>query len=363
EAALVAEAMAAAQARALAEAVLEEEQTAADVVAEAVPATPGAEQGTGTSDEVVAAPLPEPGPETAGEAAVPVEAVGDTVVEDHGEPGAAAREEPELEEGDTVAEGGPDTVPVAPVKGRRRDMLSEPDVESLARRDHLLAPVSAKLGRALKRALQDDQNDLLNALRQSSRKPVLDELMPPRVQIERFLAAASDQLAKAFEAGAAFLVTGDRVEGPSVSAAAPSGEAAAQAGAAIAAQLADDLSSMLRQRINEALADLEGDTEGGPDAAGVAYREWKGTRVEGLAGDFTTRAFAAGELAVLESAGPGGAPLVRWAVEDDDGGGSCPDCDDNSLAGPQVAGVAFPTGHTQPPVHPGCRCLLVPVRS
>jgi cell division septum initiation protein DivIVA len=243
------------------------------------------------------------------------------------------------------------------------DAITEPDVESLARRDHLLGSITAKLGRALKRALQDDQNDLLNALRQSSRKPVLDELMPPNVQRERFVAAASDPLAKAYEAGAAFLVAGDAVAGPCVTAPAPSAAVAFEAGALIAAELADDLSTVLRQRIQESLSELEGSLEGSADAAGVAYREWKGTRVEGLAGDFTTRAFATGELAVLSSLGNGEAPLLRWAVEDDDGGGSCPDCDDNSLAGPQPPGAAFPTGHAHPPVHPGCRCLLVPVRS
>jgi DivIVA protein len=245
----------------------------------------------------------------------------------------------------------------------RPDAMTEPDVESLARRDHLLGAVTAKLGRALKRALQDDQNDLLNALRQTNRKPVLDELVPPAVQRERFVAAASDQLAKAYVAGAAFLVAGDAVEGPSVSAPAPSEASASEAGTALATELAEDLSGMLRQRIEEALSELDGSMEGSADAAGVAYREWKGSRVEGLAGDFTTRAFAVGELAVLELVGNSGAPLVRWAVEDDDGGGSCPDCDDNSLAGPQLPGAAFPTGHSHPPVHPGCRCLLVPVRS
>jgi hypothetical protein len=120
---------------------------------------------------------------------------------------------------------------------------------------------------------------------------------------------------------------------------------------------------MLRQRIEESLSEIDASLEGSSDAAGVAYREWKGSRVEGLAGDFTTRAFAVGELAVLSSLGVGEAPLLRWAVEDDDAGGSCPDCDDNSLAGPQSPGTAFPTGHAHPPVHPGCRCLLVPVRS
>ena len=246
---------------------------------------------------------------------------------------------------------------------KRADAITEPDVEALARRDHLLGPVTAKLGRALKRALQDDQNDLLNALRQASGPLVLDELAPSNLQRERFLAAATDQLAAAFSAGADFLVAGDTVEGPSVTAATPSGMAAFEAGALIAATLADDLSSYLRPRIELALSELDGSSEGAADAAGVAYREWKGTRVEGLAGDFTTRAFAMGELAVLSSLGPGDAPLVRWVVEDDDAGGSCPDCDDNSLAGPQPLGAEFPTGHVHPPAHPGCRCLLVPVRS
>jgi hypothetical protein len=263
-------------------------------------------------------------------------------------------------EGTELEEASGSVLAAKPIDG---DAITEPDVESLARRDHLLSPVTAKLGRALKRALQDDQNELLNALRQSTRKPVLDELVPVGVQLQRFVTAASEQLAKAYEAGAAFLVRGDAVEGPSVSAPAPSETTSFQAGTALAAELADDLSGVLRQRIDEALSELDGTLEGSADAAGVAYREWKGSRVEGLAGDFTTRAFAVGELAVLESVSGGGAPLVRWAVEDDDGGGSCPDCDDNSLAGPQVPGSAFPTGHSHPPVHPGCRCLLVPVRS
>jgi len=264
-----------------------------------------------------------------------------------------------VEPGATAAAEAEAVVPVR-IGG---DAITEPDVESLARRDHLLSPVTAKLGRALKRALQDDQNDLLNALRQATRKPVLDELAPVGGQLQRFVAAAGEHLAKAYEVGAAFLVQGDSVEGPSVSAPPPSETTSFQAGTALAAELADDLSSMLRQRIEEALSELDGSLEGSADAAGVAYREWKGSRVEGLAGDFTTRAFAVGELAVLESVAKGGGPLVRWAVEDDDGGGSCPDCDDNALAGPLVPGTGFPTGHVHPPVHPGCRCLLVPVRS
>jgi hypothetical protein len=240
-------------------------------------------------------------------------------------------------------------------------VLSEPDAESLAQRDRLVAAVKAKLARSLKRALQDDQNELLNALRQTTHEPVLDELVPAEAQRERFVDAVSAQLAKAYEAGATFLLAGEGATGPFVTALAPDQDAAAEAGTVLGGELADELAGMLRSRIEETLAELEGSLEGVADAAGVAYREWKGVRVEGLAGDFTTRAFSVGELAVLSQIGNGEAPLVHWVVADE--GGACPDCDDNSLAGEQTPGEAFPTGHSHPPVHPGCRCLLVPVRS
>jgi DivIVA domain-containing protein len=240
-------------------------------------------------------------------------------------------------------------------------VLSGPDAESLAHPDRLVAAITAKLARSLKRALQDDQNELLNALRQTTHEPVLDELVPPEAQRERFVGAVSAQLAKAYEAGATFLLAGEGATGPFVTALAPEEAVASEAGVLLGGELADELAGMLRQRVEEMLGELEGSLEGAADAAGVAYREWKGARVEGLAGDFTTRAFSVGELAVLSQLGEGEAPRVHWVVADD--GGACPDCDDNSLAGEQPPGEEFPTGHSHPPVHPGCRCLLVPVRS
>ena len=34
---------------------------------------------------------------------------------------------------------------------------------------------------------------------------------------------------------------------------------------------------------------------------------------------------------------------------------------DNALAGAVPKGEPFPTGDLVPPVHPGCRCVIVPV--
>jgi hypothetical protein len=48
---------------------------------------------------------------------------------------------------------------------------------------------------------------------------------------------------------------------------------------------------------------------------------------------------------------------VIWSVDPD--GPPSPDCEDNGLAGPVPVGDAFPSGHVSPPMHPGCRCLLL----
>ncbi|MYS57689.1 MULTISPECIES: phage portal protein [Streptomycetaceae] len=45
-----------------------------------------------------------------------------------------------------------------------------------------------------------------------------------------------------------------------------------------------------------------------------------------------------------------------WAIEP----GACPACVANHQAGPLPLGAVWPTGDTQPPAHPRCRCALVP---
>lgn len=302
------------------------------------------------ADELVAEGVPELEAEAAAEDLA--EELATEVVEE-------AIVEALLEGASEVAEADPSPSSVA----AEGDELIEPDVEALARRDTLLDPVVARLARSVKRALQDDQNELLDALRQVSGAVRLDDVLPANAQRERFVTASEEALAAAYTAGAAFLVEGDSHEGPSVVASLPDKQAALTAARLIAAQLADDLTSLLRQRIERSLEDLGSSGEGASDAAGATYREWRGSRVESLAGDFATRAFGAGELDVLAGLDEGDRPLVRWAVEDEGASGSCAECDDNALAGYLPPGEEFATGHPQPPVHPGCRCLLVPVRS
>jgi hypothetical protein len=248
-----------------------------------------------------------------------------------------------------------DVIEAAPVKAA--DGSAEPannggkptDAAALARRNELLAPVMTRLARALKRALQDDQNELLTAMRNASGVPVLESLLPEDAQRLRYAQAAAGVLADGWLLGRSWLRSAD-ADGDGGDAA-KLGESAAEAGNTLGDELAEELAGLIRHRLGESLMALGELGDGAQDAAGGAYREWKGPRVEGIAGDFATRAFASG--AVAAAAGT----IVRWVVDDD--GRPCPDCDDNALAGDQFAGDEWPTGQAHPPVHPGCRCLLV----
>ena len=90
---------------------------------------------------------------------------------------------------------------------------------------------------------------------------------------------------------------------------------------------------------------------------GSAFREWKGERIERLAGDHVVAAFSVGTIA---AAGGDGSTRLEWVAVAGAGDAPCPDCEDNGLNGSPLPGEEFPTGHRHPPAHPGCRCLLAP---
>ncbi|HEX2063564.1 MAG TPA: hypothetical protein VHE80_03990, partial [Acidimicrobiales bacterium] len=208
----------------------------------------------------------------------------------------------------------------------------------LEQRDVVLEGIEAKLARKLKRALQDEQNEILDRLRSTKGRLVTTELLPStRQQARHYRAAAEESLAEAAAAGVAF-VSGQG-PGPNVS--------------DVAAELAEELVRPLSRRLIGAM-DGAGDDDRSAltERIGAAYREVKTHRSERLAGDCVIAAFSRGTLSAVP-----GRPL-RWVV--DDQGGPCADCDDNALAGPTPAREAFPTGQAHPPAHAGCRCLLVP---
>jgi DivIVA domain-containing protein len=228
--------------------------------------------------------------------------------------------------------------------GDRADGPPESRNPLAIRRDELLAPIVTGLARRLKRALQDNQNDLLDRLRVKGTTWSADLLPDETEQVDSVSTAALPLLEEAADAGASFL----GADGPR-----PAGDALV----GIAHELAESVVRTLRKRLSagEGLESAEETVV--TEHVGSAFREWKGERVERLAGDHVVAAFSLGSLAVAGSSGTG-LEWVAVALPDE---GPCPDCEDNGLNGAQAAGEQFPTGHAHPPAHPGCRCLLAPV--
>jgi DivIVA domain-containing protein len=210
-------------------------------------------------------------------------------------------------------------------------------------RDESVAPIITGLSRRLKRALQDSQNDLLDKLRAKGTTWSPDLLPEETEQVDSVSTAVLPFLEEAADAGAALV--GGSEERPS-----------ADTLLGLAHELAASIVLPLRRRLSEPDG-LDGAEEAVvTEHVGAAYREWKGERIVGLAGDHVVAAVSLGTLAALGTGGPG----VEWVAAAAAGGTPCPDCEDNGLNGAQAAGEEFPTGHTYPPAHPGCRCLLAP---
>ena len=70
----------------------------------------------------------------------------------------------------------------------------------------------------------------------------------------------------------------------------------------------------------------------------------------------TTEMARATSVASLDSYQEFGLEQVEWLALD-----PCEICADNEDAGPVNVGDEFPSGDTEPPAHPNCRCSLVPV--
>ena len=208
------------------------------------------------------------------------------------------------------------------------------DEAALSRRDEQLDPLEADLTRALKRILQDEQNEVLERLRQGGRVGAATSVLSALDhQTAGFTAAAAPALAAAYRAGG--------------------GEGDDTTGFALGGKLAHDLALPLRERLERVVEGAGDDMDEVAESVRAAYRHAKLQEIELLVRHHTAAAHALGAFA-----GTPATTLLRWVVDDE---GPCPDCYDNALAGPTAKGEPFPTGQDHPPAHLGCRCLLVPV--
>ena len=227
-----------------------------------------------------------------------------------------------------------ETTPEAPSEPEADGEVTASAVPFTSRAE-AVAPVEKDLARRLKRALADEQNEVLDLLRRVKPSGVDDVLPPVEEHAARWALAAAEPLAAAAAAGASW------------SGGAPSTVED------LADELARTLTTPLRERIERSFSASDGNLDEVTDRVRALYREWKGQRLAETTEHFVASSYARG---VFDGIADGA--MVRWVV--DPAAGSCPDCGDNVLAGAIAKGEEFPTGTPWAPCHPGCHCLVLP---
>ncbi len=285
---------------------------------------------------------PEPPEAAATEATGASEVVADEPV---------AGEQPEVPEYEALVVEVVDEFAVEPVEPEPKwpifgpaESVSLDDVGLRRRRDAAVETAMGVLLPRAKRRLQDEQNELLDALRQQKGK----------IDLDRAMSSADEQLGVWAE-----LLT-PTLDDTYASGRTLGGGRTRPAPARLVERITELLVLPLRERV---VASLEAVVRDGPydgpaewqrvisAAVGARYREWRTQDLESVLGDLVVVAFARG----LYDATPDGVRL-RWVPAEVE---QCPDADDNALE-PTVKGGPFPTGQSCPPAHPGCRCLVVP---
>jgi len=199
-----------------------------------------------------------------------------------------------------------------------------------------VAPLLPPLLKRSKRAAQDDQNALLDAVRRHRGRPTAEQVLRGD---EELVAAWTDIVRDALDTayGAGRDAVGAAAEAPPDD---------------LVRDAAEVIAFPLRDRLAAAIDDVDGtDTSGLVERIGARYREWKNQQLELALGDVVVMAWSRG---VYDGVDDG--TVLQWIPSSE---GQCADCDDNALE-PTVKGENFPTGQARPPAHPGCRCLLAP---
>jgi DivIVA domain-containing protein len=247
----------------------------------------------------------------------------------------------------TADAGGPETALAEDDDDDDGHYQRGPRSAFLERRDEVAGHLDSSLARKLKRALQDEQNSILDRLRNLKGAPTAANVLPSaEEQPDRFVEAGRPLLQEAAKAGAQLVASlyGDEASGPGLDLGRVDD---------LAEELGRSIAEPLHQRLELAFSSSDEDVAELAEVLGAAYREWKTQRIEAAARDQIAAAFSRGAYSAL----PEGA-VLHWVVDPSEG--PCPDCEDNELAGAQPKGEPWPTGQLYPPAHPGCRCALAP---
>ncbi len=206
----------------------------------------------------------------------------------------------------------------------------------IAERDRALARFGPNLRRQLKRALADDQSDILDRVRRARKTVTLDDLPPVERQVLTFLDAIADSVIGAAAAGAE----------------AAGGSSDDERVAPVVDRLARAIATPLRARIERAIREAGGDKDDVLDPIRANYRDARTAEIPQLADAALIEAFAIGAYEAL----PDGT-AVSWLVDPRHDPG--PDCEANAAAGSRTKPAAFPGGQRRPDA--GCHCLVVVV--
>lgn len=206
-------------------------------------------------------------------------------------------------------------------------------------RDVALARLGPELRRQMKRALNDDQNDVLDRIRRGTGSPSVSELPSNEAQIQHYFDPLRESLGAVADSAAELA----------------NGEADLVAIDSIALQIAKHLVISLRiPMIDKIEQSPDSDRELLSDAIRTIYRDYRNALLVPLLEDALFEIYAIGHFMALEPTAE-----TRWLVDprlEPD-----PLCEINSRTTGLKLGDIYPSGHNYPLTLPGCRCLLVSV--
>jgi hypothetical protein len=239
------------------------------------------------------------------------------------------------------------SVPKAEKKTKAKPVAPVVDLARFEERNEELSPVVVAMARKLKRVLADEQNTVLGHVRAKRSSLDIDAVLGTEAEHSaRYASAVAEDSMAAASAGA-----------KSVKAAGGSSRRVTQK--AIAAHAVSAITAGLvagfREDARIAIGEAEGDRDVLLGLIRDVYRSWKTERIDSHVDDIACSSYSHGAYLALE---PGS--RITWMAEPDTN--CCSECEDNSLGGSVVRGDDFPTGHSHPPAHAGCRCLVAPVQ-
>ena len=248
----------------------------------------------------------------------------------------------------TPKTASPETTEPKAVIPKPKAVIPKVDGSVFVHRDEVLAPIIVTLTSKMKRVLADEENSMLTYLQGKKAAVALEKLLPESaMHVQGYVEAVAEDVMSAAMGGAKSLSSSLKAD--------LRRKVTSSAVMQVMSKNIDDvLVRPLRDRIQRCVEQSDGDREEMSKLIRSVYREWKMQRVEQHIGDIARLAYSRGAYLVLDQG-----TSVCWMV--DPNGPPCADAEDNSLAGATALGADFPTGHSHPIAHSGCRCLVTPI--